>query len=144
MESLTYHLTHFRMDFATGRFKGESYPVVFEYFGHVETENQFFLSKFSAISLGFSALIVLNDFTPHLPTVIADVKQWSCTDSVVLKQFQAMLYKHKISLRGRKVVSLTATIINGDLNVCISFLQLGRIPFLPKSVKQVFSELDSK
>ena len=126
------------MDFSRGRFKGKTYQVEFEFFGHVMTDENFFISKFSAKSLGFSALVVLDDFTPQLPNYIDNNQVWTCTDKVILTQFMTMLAKHNIDLQGKVIRSLSANVLAGNLTVSMSFCQPGSVPCVPFSVRLCF------
>lgn len=117
-----------------GKFKGTTYPVYFEFFGHVVTErNVSVYSVETAYEIGYAALAAVDRRGEDRST--CSETKWVIEDPMALIVFMKALNADKMRVGHRVILLLTVSVKNNQLfvRICVSHTEetLAKIDEVP-------------
>ena len=114
------------MDFSKGQFKGRSYSLSFDFFGHIHDQQKSFIyDEFIALQIGYTALVLVDSEGSKNPTDInGSVKEWKFSDSEILIDYMDILKQNNINLKQRILSKIIIAVENAKRIKVVLFLSL--------------------
>ena len=111
------------MDFSKGTFRGQSYSMSFDFFGHIHENGSFIFTDSTALQIGHTALVLVDGEGDPNPNVSDESKEWVFSDLNVLTEYVNILAQNNIELQNRMTTKMLVQIEGNKLKVVI-FLAL--------------------